>query len=78
MSYMRYFSQKWSAVVPLNFTKNETKHQIKIAFTNRTHPEDNTPFDGPGGVLGHAYYPESGKVHFDNEEIWVKTTPKSL
>ena len=40
-------------------------------FYCRSHG-DNEPFDGPGGVLAHTYYPlHGGDVHMDNEEDWV-------
>ena len=70
----------WATHVPLRFLKvsKDSKPDIVILFAKGYH-EDNTPFDGEGGFLAHAFYPGpgiGGDTHFDAEEPWtVKKGP---
>ncbi|XP_008056771.1 LOW QUALITY PROTEIN: matrix metalloproteinase-26 [Carlito syrichta] len=63
----------WSNVTLLIFQQVQSENaDIKISFWKGAHGDD-WPFDGPGGVLGHAFLPNSGKsgvVHFDKCEHW--------
>ncbi|XP_074072665.1 stromelysin-1-like [Macrotis lagotis] len=65
----------WSDVIPLTFTRLWTgEADIMISFAIQDHG-DFLPFDGPGGVLGHAYPPGAninGDVHLDDEENWTE------
>ncbi|MBV99089.1 Neutrophil collagenase, partial [Eschrichtius robustus] len=67
----------WSLASPLNFTKtSQEEADIKIAFLQGDHG-DNSPFDGPNGILAHAFQPGpgiGGDVHFDAEETWTNTS----
>ncbi|KAL6143352.1 hypothetical protein ACLB2K_054047 [Fragaria x ananassa] len=35
------------------------------------HKFDGNAFDGPGGVLAHAFYPTDGRFHIDAAENWA-------
>jgi hypothetical protein len=69
--------EKWTGVVPLTFVEvtGSQAADIRIAFVTGNHG-DNSPFDGPGNVLAHAYGPGNGPdnvagdVHFDDAESW--------
>ncbi|XP_045873752.1 neutrophil collagenase [Meles meles] len=64
----------WSNASSLTFTKtSQGEADIKIAFVQGDHG-DNSPFDGPNGILAHAFQPGQGiggDAHFDEEEIWT-------
>nr|XP_017521714.2 neutrophil collagenase isoform X1 [Manis javanica] len=67
----------WSRVSPLTFTKlTKGEADITIAFVQGDHG-DNSPFDGPNGILAHAFQPGpgiGGDAHFDAEETWTTTS----
>lgn len=60
---------RWAAVSPLRFTLVGGVRDIEIGFHQGDHG-DGYPFDGPSGVLAHAFYPTVGDVHFDEAETW--------
>ncbi len=79
----------WSDVCAVTFTElpaeQAAKADILVEFVGRKHakpPEDDDsdpPFDGPGGVLAHAFYPSDkeqinigGDCHVDSTEAWSK------
>ncbi|XP_068643977.1 metalloendoproteinase 5-MMP-like [Aristolochia californica] len=66
----RAFS-KWSAVTKFSFQEiqDPDSADIKIGFFAGNHGDDD-PFDGPGGILAHSYYPTIGWFHLDKEERW--------
>ncbi|XP_049323820.1 matrix metalloproteinase-25 [Astyanax mexicanus] len=77
-----YALKAWSDVAPLSFTRLSSpspqarppRADIKINFTSGFH-EDAYPFDGRGGTLAHAFFPEIGDIHFDDEENWSYGAP---
>ncbi|NXN07285.1 MMP27 protein, partial [Indicator maculatus] len=65
----------WSAVTPLVFTRiHEEIADIMIAFGTKAHGHCPRYFDGPLGILAHAFPPGNGfggDVHFDEDEDWT-------
>ncbi|ESN96715.1 hypothetical protein HELRODRAFT_189343 [Helobdella robusta] len=62
--------EDWSAVSSLNFQRtSDSNSNIQLAFYKGNHG-DEAAFDGPGLVLAHAFFPEVGWIHFDDEEMW--------
>jgi hypothetical protein len=66
--------QIWAEVTPIKFTRiSDPKGtvDIEISFSSFWHG-DEFPFDGMGGTLAHAYFPEyGGDVHLDSHEVWT-------
>jgi hypothetical protein len=72
----------WSAVTPLTFSEVPigSSPDIIIRFVTGDHG-DGSNFDGPSGILAHAFYPPpnggdiAGDTHFDEAEVWTVNTP---
>ena len=67
----------WEDVSDMKFReKSSGPVDIVISFVRGDHGDRN-PFNGPGGVLAHAYFPGygeiSGDAHFDDSEFWSIT-----
>lgn len=62
----------WSDVTPLTFKKSSAQRvDIAVSFAIFRHGDD-YPFDGYGGTLAHAFFPEyGGDVHLDAHEAWT-------
>ncbi|MFT7803366.1 matrix metalloproteinase-20-like [Arapaima gigas] len=64
----------WSDAAPLRFIRvDRGTADITITFGSKGHG-DFFPFDGPRGVLAHAFQPGKdmgGDVHFDEDEVWM-------
>lgn len=75
---LRAFAE-WARVVQLTFTpaaRSTAFRTINIQWASRAH-DDPYPFDGPGGILAHTFYPAppnpeplAGDMHFDEDEAW--------
>ncbi|CAN9501532.1 unnamed protein product [Ophioblennius macclurei] len=65
--------QVWAKVTPLRFTRIYSGiADIMISFARQVHG-DGYPFDGPNGVLAHAFAPSpgiGGDAHFDDDETF--------
>ncbi|XP_074656809.1 matrix metalloproteinase-19-like [Tubulanus polymorphus] len=65
----------WSDVANLTFHEiagGKADIMIKFARPHIDHGDGyGNRFDGPGTVLAHAFFPESGETHFDEAEDWT-------
>ncbi|MGI8742273.1 MAG: matrixin family metalloprotease [Bryobacteraceae bacterium] len=70
---------EWAKHAKLTFTQTSDPNAgrtIAVMFGARSHG-DGFPFDGPGGILAHTFYPYpvnpepiAGDMHFDADENW--------
>jgi hypothetical protein len=70
---------EWSRVVQVTWQPGKdanAKQTVNILFASGAHG-DGFPFDGPGGVVAHTFYPAppnpepiAGDMHFDDSESW--------
>jgi len=61
----------WSDNSGLTFTKTTGSSDIDVLFATGNHGDGNS-FDGSGGVLAHAYFPQfGGDAHFDDSERYT-------
>ncbi|XP_078393548.1 matrix metalloproteinase-17-like, partial [Cetorhinus maximus] len=72
---MFYSLKIWSQFSSLHFHEVQGERaDMEIDFPVAEHG-DSYPFDGSGGVIGHAFHPGehpmAGRVHFDGEETWT-------
>jgi hypothetical protein len=71
--------QQWSNAVQVTWaqgTDPTAPGTVNVLFATGAHG-DGYPFDGPGGVLAHTFYPAppnpepiAGDMHFDDSESW--------
>ncbi|KAL9970696.1 hypothetical protein ACROYT_G023108 [Oculina patagonica] len=74
--------QFWADVSGLTFSEagSAAEADIKISFGRYSHGGTSVestcpyPFNGPGGVLAHAYFPQDGRAHFDEDETYTHGT----
>jgi hypothetical protein len=70
----------WSSKINVTFQQASSPNlprSISISFASGAHG-DAYPFDGPGQMLGHTFYPApinsepiAGNMHFDADEAWA-------
>jgi hypothetical protein len=69
----------WTQYAPIKFIAGQnatSPRTVYILFASGNHG-DGYPFDGPGGILAHTFYPAppnpesiAGDMHFDADEDW--------
>lgn len=68
--------QVWARHTTLTFIEVgpfDKSADLQVHFHRGFHG-DGYPFDGPGSILAHAFFPGGGRggdVHFDSDELWL-------
>ncbi|KAL6954490.1 neutrophil collagenase [Sarracenia purpurea var. burkii] len=72
VSAVQRATNTWAGSTHFRFTQTQSypSTDLKVSFEFGNHG-DGAPFDGPGGVLAHAFSPTDGRLHFDGTEAWV-------
>ncbi|KAJ9683510.1 hypothetical protein PVL29_019191 [Vitis rotundifolia] len=62
---------QWDSATHFTFgwIQDYTSADMTISFHRLDHG-DGYPFDGPGGILAHAFAPTNGRFHYDADETW--------
>ncbi|XP_069047583.1 matrix metalloproteinase-17b isoform X2 [Lepisosteus oculatus] len=75
-SLLFYALRVWAEPTPLEFHEVGVtgEAELQVDFLQGSHG-DSFPFDGPGGAVGHAFFPSdpqrAGTVHLDSQEDWT-------
>ncbi|CAA3004106.1 metalloendoproteinase 2-MMP-like [Olea europaea var. sylvestris] len=60
--------EKWASATHFTFSQSQNPNLV-IGFHTGDHG-DGSNFDGPGGILAHAFPPTDGRFHYDADESW--------
>ncbi|XP_073126897.1 metalloendoproteinase 2-MMP-like [Henckelia pumila] len=63
---------KWASATHFTFSQAQSNKgaDLVIGFFRGEHGDGGT-FDGPGGIVAHAFAPTNGRFHYDADERWV-------